>query len=82
MGTPDYIAFEVFQQCGYGNEVDWWSLGCIMFEMMVGYPPFCSETPHETYRKIMDWQNQLQFPEDLPLPNDAIDLIKRFVIYY
>ena len=50
VGTPDYIAPEVFMQVGYGKECDWWSVGCIMFEMLIGYPPFCSETPEETYR--------------------------------
>ena len=42
VGTPDYIAPEVLQKKGYGLECDWWSLGAIMFEMMVGYPPFYS----------------------------------------
>ena len=49
-----------------------------MFEMMVGYPPFCSETPQETYQKIMNWQNDLQFPDDVHIPSDALDLIKRY----
>merc|ERR1719510_1215655 len=44
VGTPDYIAPEVFLQTGYDKTCDWWSLGVIMFEMLIGYPPFCSET--------------------------------------
>merc|ERR1712226_81889 len=50
VGTPDYIAPEVFQQTGYTSSCDWWSLGVIMYEMLIGYPPFCSENPQETLR--------------------------------
>ena len=54
VGTPDYTAPEVLQQKGYSKECDWWSVGVIMFEMLVGYPPFCSETQRETYHKIIN----------------------------
>jgi serine/threonine protein kinase len=77
VGTPDYIAPEVFMQKGYSKECDWWSVGVIMFEMLVGYPPFCSETPQETYRKIMNYKETLRFPEEANLSPAAIDLIKR-----
>jgi serine/threonine kinase 38 len=45
VGTPDYIAPEVFKRNGYTKTCDWWSLGVIMFEMLIGYPPFCSDSP-------------------------------------
>ena len=48
VGTPDYIAPEVFGQHGYTETVDWWSVGAILFEMMVGYPPFFSDDPSVT----------------------------------
>lgn len=79
VGTPDYIAPEIFVNKGYGQECDWWSLGAIMFECLVGWPPFCSETPAETYRKIMNWRESLQFPEDVHLSPEAEDLILRLL---
>jgi len=79
VGTPDYIAPEVFMQKGYGKECDWWSVGVIMFEMLIGYPPFCSETPTETYRKIMNWKETLRFPDDAQISPAAKDLIKRLL---
>lgn len=77
VGTPDYIAPEIFLQQGYGQECDWWSLGAIMFECLCGYPPFCSDDAHQTYKKILglEWA----FPDDVHLSHEAIDLIKRLL---
>ena len=79
VGTPDYIAPEVFLQTGYDKTCDWWSLGVIMFEMLIGYPPFCSETPQETYNKIMNWRRTLEFPPEVPISRTAKKTIQRFV---
>lgn len=76
VGTPDYIAPEIFVRKGYSQECDWWSLGAIMFECLVGWPPFCSETPQETYRKILNWQETLVFPEDIHLSPESENLIR------
>jgi serine/threonine protein kinase len=81
VGTPDYIAPEIFQQKGYGKECDWWSLGAIAFECLVGYPPFCSESTHDTYQKIMQWQYHLAFPDDVHLSRQAEDLVRRYVVF-
>uniref|UniRef100_H2YZ03 non-specific serine/threonine protein kinase n=1 Tax=Ciona savignyi TaxID=51511 RepID=H2YZ03_CIOSA len=75
VGTPDYIAPEVFQQSGYNLSCDWWSLGVIMYESLIGYPPFCSESPQETYRKVMNWRNTLVFPDEVPISDIARNLI-------
>jgi len=79
VGTPDYIAPEIFQQQGYGKECDWWSLGAIMFECLVGYPPFCADSTHETYQKIVHWHRYLVFPDDVYLSQEAEDLIRRLI---
>ena len=78
VGTPDYIAPEVFLQTGYDKSCDWWSLGVIMFEMLIGYPPFCSETPQETYNKIMNWRRTLEFPPEVPISRTAKKTIQRW----
>lgn len=79
VGTPDYIAPEVFHQTGYGPECDWWSLGAIVYEMLVGFPPFHAKTPAETYLKIQNWRTSLQFPKEPKLSPCARHLIQRLL---
>ncbi|CAN6458898.1 unnamed protein product [Victoria cruziana] len=79
VGTPDYIAPEVLLKKGYGMECDWWSLGAIMYEMLVGYPPFYSDEPMTTCRKIVNWRTHLKFPEEAALSAEAKDLISKLL---
>jgi serine/threonine kinase 38 len=79
VGTPDYIAPEVLLKKGYGLECDFWSVGAIMYEMLVGYPPFYSDEPMTTCRKIVHWRHHLRFPNEVPLSVDARDLIERLL---
>ncbi|KAJ6336152.1 hypothetical protein OIU78_012707 [Salix suchowensis] len=79
VGTPDYIAPEVLLKKGYGMECDWWSLGAIMYEMLVGYPPFYSDDPMSTCRKIVNWRTHLKFPEEVRLSPEAKDLISKLL---
>lgn len=79
VGTPDYIAPEVFSQKGYDHTVDWWSLGIILYEMLVGYPPFFSENPNETYQKILNWNDHFSIPREANLSNAAVDLISKLI---
>ena len=79
VGTPDYIAPEVFKQKGYGPEVDWWSLGVIMYEMMIGFPPFFSKTSTETCRKILNWKNTFYIPEEADISNEAYDILVNLI---
>jgi len=50
-----------------------------MFECLVGYPPFCSDSTHETYQKIVDWPRNLAFPDDIHLSTESEDMIRRYV---
>lgn len=79
VGSNGYIAPEVLLKKGYGIECDWWSVGVIMFEMLCGYPPFYADDPQETCRKIVRWREFLDFPEDIKLSDNAIDLIKKLL---
>ncbi len=51
-GTPEYLAPEVVTGMGHGKAVDWWSLGILLFEMLVGLPPFYSENVNLMYEFI------------------------------
>jgi serine/threonine protein kinase len=55
-----YIAPEVLLNRARGNAIDWWSLGTLMYEMMVGIPPFYSENVQEMYQMIL--RSDLVFP--------------------
>lgn len=79
VGTPDYIAPEVFAQNGYNETVDWWSVGVILFEMLIGYPPFYSEDPTVTCQKIVHWRKTLRIPTDVQISPEAADLILKLV---
>ncbi|XP_045505975.1 serine/threonine-protein kinase polo [Colias croceus] len=51
-GTPNYIAPEILTKKGHSFEVDIWSLGCIMYTLLVGKPPFETSTLQDTYKRI------------------------------
>jgi serine/threonine protein kinase len=55
-GTPVYLAPEIWKRQTYGYEVDWWSLGCVLYEMVCGLPPFWGDTIKEVYKKVLHTQ--------------------------
>lgn len=77
VGTPNYIAPEVLQRSGYTQLCDWWSVGVIMYEMLVGQPPFMANTPADTQLKVINWERTLRIPQQAELSYEARDLILR-----
>ena len=55
-GTPDYIAPEVILGRPYGLPVDWWSMGVILYEMLIGVTPFWGTTVQELFEEITNGQ--------------------------
>jgi len=82
VGTPDYIAPEVFSAKGYDKMVDWWSMGVIMFECLVGYPPFYAEDPLQTCRKIVHYRKYFKIPYDAKVSKECADLVHNLVCNY
>jgi len=71
VGSPYYMAPEIITRNGYDELVDWWSLGCILYEMVIGFPPFMGDTPHEVFDNIVDHDNVLQFPDEEPMDEEG-----------
>lgn len=63
VGSPDYMALEVLQGRKYDYTIDYWSLGCMLFETLSGYPPFAGSTPDETYANLQNWKRALHRPQ-------------------
>ncbi|KFB46761.1 hypothetical protein ZHAS_00014763 [Anopheles sinensis] len=74
-GTPEYIAPEVILRQGYGKPVDWWSMGIILYEFLIGCVPFFGETPEELFAHTVN--DDIEWPDgdDWPLQEEAKDLI-------
>ncbi|XP_027010216.2 microtubule-associated serine/threonine-protein kinase 2 isoform X7 [Tachysurus fulvidraco] len=78
-GTPEYIAPEVILRQGYGKPVDWWAMGVILYEFLVGCAPFFGDTPEELFGQVIS--DERVWPEgDEALPPDAQDLISKLLL--
>ncbi|CAG9319476.1 unnamed protein product [Blepharisma stoltei] len=75
-GTPEYLPPEVILQNGHHLEADWWTLGILLFEMLVGRPPFEEKNPYNIYKKIIS--SEVAYPENLD--EAAHDLISKLLM--
>lgn len=74
-GTPEYLAPEVVRGAAYGQAVDWWSLGTLLYEMLTGLPPFYHQNLQIMYEKII--RGKLTFPSYLK--PSAVDLLSKLL---
>ncbi|CAF2218580.1 probable serine/threonine protein kinase IRE3 isoform X1 [Brassica napus] len=78
VGTPDYLAPEILLGTGHGATADWWSVGIILFEFIVGIPPFNADHPEQIFDNILNrnipWPS---VPEEMS--HEARDLIDRLL---
>lgn len=70
VGTPEYMAPEIIKNQGHDFAVDFWSLGVLIFELLVGSPPFSSSEPQKIYAKILD--GVLKYPPYLSEASKSI----------
>ncbi|KAJ3525604.1 hypothetical protein NM688_g8379 [Phlebia brevispora] len=73
-GTAEYLAPEVIQGLPYSYEVDWWSFGTMLYEMLTGITPFWANNHSDMYYRVL--QDELQFPEDRTMDQDTKSLIR------
>ena len=85
-GTMDYMSPEVLQlsldksiYVNFDECCDWWSVGVILYEMLMKVRPFTGDDDLETFQKVVDHEKTLVFPTEVPISDDSKDLIKKFL---
>jgi len=78
-GTPEYLAPEILENNGHGYAVDWWALGTLLYEMLLGLPPFFDLNVKKMYHKIL--YDPLRFPksENRQISDNAKDVLRKFL---
>ncbi|GAB6022280.1 Microtubule-associated serine/threonine-protein kinase 2 [Chamberlinius hualienensis] len=78
-GTPEYIAPEVILRQGYGKPVDYWALGIILYEFLVGTVPFFGETVEELFAHVINDEIEWPNSDEWEVPDDGKDLITQLL---
>ena len=80
-GTPEYISPEIVNGVGHNKQVDWWGLGVLLYEMLIGIPPFHNKNQHVLFQYITT--REVIFPDpkkyNIIISEDAKDVIKRLL---
>merc|ERR1711865_933681 len=80
VGTPEYLAPEILSSRPYGKASDWWTVGILMYELMVGKTPFIANGINRTemFRRIQ--AGNFDFPPSFELPEEAKQMIRGLVV--
>ncbi|KAL9006650.1 MAG: hypothetical protein Q9188_000610 [Gyalolechia gomerana] len=78
-GSPLYMAPEILRYEKYDAKADLWSVGTVLYEMMVGKPPFRASNHVELLRKIERGEDRIRFPEETTLSDSMKRLIRRLL---
>jgi len=77
-GTPDYLAPEILLGAGHSYQADWWALGVILYEFMMGIPPFHDASPERIFENVLN--NAIEWPT---VPDEmsaqSLDLLRRLL---
>ena len=79
-GTPGYVAPEIVEGIGYGREVDYWSIGIILYIMLCGFPPFYNENNQALFEAIKNCDYEFPSPYWDNISEDAKDLIRKILV--
>jgi len=79
VGTPDYLAPETVRGEGQDETSDWWSVGCILFEFLYGYPPFHGDTPEHVFENILARKISWPHDDEAEVSPEAKDLMNKLL---
>jgi protein kinase N len=74
-GTPEFLAPEVLTETSYSRAVDWWGLGVLIFEMLVGESPYPGDDEEEVFDSIVN--EEVKYPRFLS--SDAVNIMRRLM---
>lgn len=80
-GTPEYLAPEIVTNRGHNHAVDWWSIGVLIYEMIVGFPPFYHKNQNTMYELIEKFPVRFPDPEKhkISMSDDLKDLLSQLL---